>query len=597
MPDYEKFRILVDIPASHPGLGFDEAASGLAGLIRESEPQFAIAVFGPWGSGKTTMMQAVKKKLQQQKIICIDFSAWRYEKEEHLIVPLLDSIRSGLMLWSRNMQPAEGSTLAPKTRERKEKFARAARNTAQTVGKVIASMLAGFSFKIGIPGALDLSYDANKSLTAAREAGKQKDEPRKSSEENSSFVHRLDDPDLPQSFYHACFTALTETFHQFEVETGGARIVVFVDDLDRCLPSGTLQVLESMKLFFDLRGFVFVVGLDRDVVERSIDSRYSLHNEIQQDSAEPRRQMQRLILGADYLKKIFQVPFSLAPVSLELMDDLFNSMRNSSNLPQLQIEDLEKVVRPHLAYLFAGTRLNPREVKRYINAYTIQMKVKPGLDPNMVLVLNTLGFRQDCANLYDAIATYREEAVMALNSLIKGEIRDFEDLDINAADVPFDIRDYLRPGNVGSILLTAGNIGTYLDAGEATRSSSGGYLLGLLTRYREFRDAVLKAIESNEPVEFDGAWSMAISYYKELLSGMMSIYGEMLPSELTAIEQWLDAGNNATQWQKLLKNMNSGDNEGDTENLRTEAKNEALGYIKTIQLLLREQRRRSFLNS
>jgi predicted KAP-like P-loop ATPase len=40
-----------------------------------------------------------------------------------------------------------------------------------------------------------------------------------------------------------------------------AKIVIFVDDLDRCLPDNALDVIESMKLFFDLPGFVFVVGL------------------------------------------------------------------------------------------------------------------------------------------------------------------------------------------------------------------------------------------------------------------------------------------------------------------------------------------------
>ena len=47
------------------------------------------------------------------------------------------------------------------------------------------------------------------------------------------------------------------------------RIVVFVDDLDGCLPTNALDVLESMKLFFDLPGFIFVVGLDESVIDRA----------------------------------------------------------------------------------------------------------------------------------------------------------------------------------------------------------------------------------------------------------------------------------------------------------------------------------------
>jgi predicted KAP-like P-loop ATPase len=57
--------------------------------------------------------------------------------------------------------------------------------------------------------------------------------------------------------------------------SGVTRVVVLVDDLDRCLPTNALDVLESMKLFFDLPGFVFVVALDEEVVERAIRAKFT----------------------------------------------------------------------------------------------------------------------------------------------------------------------------------------------------------------------------------------------------------------------------------------------------------------------------------
>ena len=38
-------------------------------------------------------------------------------------------------------------------------------------------------------------------------------------------------------------------------------IVVFIDDLDRCEPDKALEVLESIKVFLDIEGFVFIVRL------------------------------------------------------------------------------------------------------------------------------------------------------------------------------------------------------------------------------------------------------------------------------------------------------------------------------------------------
>ena len=54
----------------------------------------------------------------------------------------------------------------------------------------------------------------------------------------------------------------------------GGRLIVFVDDLDRCLPEKAIEVLEAIKLFLEVPGAVFVLGMAPDVVERGIEVRY-----------------------------------------------------------------------------------------------------------------------------------------------------------------------------------------------------------------------------------------------------------------------------------------------------------------------------------
>ncbi len=55
---------------------------------------------------------------------------------------------------------------------------------------------------------------------------------------------------------------------------GPNRLVVFVDDLDRCLPEKAIQVLEAIKLFLDVRDCVFILGIDQDVISRGIEMKY-----------------------------------------------------------------------------------------------------------------------------------------------------------------------------------------------------------------------------------------------------------------------------------------------------------------------------------
>ena len=49
-----------------------------------------------------------------------------------------------------------------------------------------------------------------------------------------------------------------------------SRIVVFIDDLDRCMPEKAVEVLESIKTFFDIEGMIYVIGMDspNDVVDQ-----------------------------------------------------------------------------------------------------------------------------------------------------------------------------------------------------------------------------------------------------------------------------------------------------------------------------------------
>ena len=49
-------------------------------------------------------------------------------------------------------------------------------------------------------------------------------------------------------------------------ETENLRMVIFIDDLDRCTPERALEILESVKTFFDIEGIIFVIGIDPSTI-------------------------------------------------------------------------------------------------------------------------------------------------------------------------------------------------------------------------------------------------------------------------------------------------------------------------------------------
>ncbi len=51
------------------------------------------------------------------------------------------------------------------------------------------------------------------------------------------------------------------------------KIVVFIDDLDRGVPEKALEVLESIKIFFDITGMIFVIGMDIDSIHSIVKTK------------------------------------------------------------------------------------------------------------------------------------------------------------------------------------------------------------------------------------------------------------------------------------------------------------------------------------
>jgi hypothetical protein len=458
-------QILLDSPTIAPALGYHEVGHAFATIISQSKPRFAIGIFGGWGSGKTTLMNAIKTALPEQSLVTVDFNAWRFEREPQLLVPLLDTIRAALVRWS---EPRD-----VRTREK-------VRSIANRIGRVVRALATGLSAEVGLPGAAKVSYDVGTALDALSAPG---------------------ELESAQSLYVAAFQELERAFGEF-TEGGVTRVVVFVDDLDRCLPGNALDLLESMKLFFDLPGFVFVVGLDEDVVQRAIRAKFAELDQYlptREDREPGVASLASQRLGREYIKKIFQVPYSLPAMMPQQLDDLLEAMYREATLSSDQLGDLRKRVRPYLEYVAVQRRVNPREVKRFINAYTLQTLVRPELDPDTVLALQTLLFRYEWNSLYNTIFTDSVLFIRALASYRAGDDSVFKDLSPDLSVLPASLAAYLR-SVLAEPLIRHSSLDTYLSSLQSTR----GTVPWFLEAYRQItrlRGELRNALAANWRVE------------------------------------------------------------------------------------------------
>ncbi|NQE45362.1 hypothetical protein C5S31_04990 [ANME-1 cluster archaeon GoMg2] len=101
------------------------------------------------------------------------------------------------------------------------------------------------------------------------------------------------------------------------------KLVVFIDDLDRCISEKTIDILEAIKLFLNVPLSVFVIGADKTRIEDGIIDKYGEKSES---------------WAGDYLEKIVQIPFDLPPLRKEVITEQFiqglDTQPRLKNMPQ-----------------------------------------------------------------------------------------------------------------------------------------------------------------------------------------------------------------------------------------------------------------------
>ena len=118
-----------------------------------------------------------------------------------------------------------------------------------------------------------------------------------------------------------------------------AALVIFVDDLDRCPRDRIPQVLETVKLFMDSEGCVFVIGAAGDIIENALTLKYGAED------------------AGKFMDKIVQVTFNLP----QLLEEDFKSYLDLIGPDQK--EDLAD----HLPLIVSAMKSNPRRIKRFLN--------------------------------------------------------------------------------------------------------------------------------------------------------------------------------------------------------------------------------------
>jgi hypothetical protein len=294
---------------------------------RASGDAYVVSVYGEWGIGKTRVLKglytrydaALERLLQAPEtdantplVIPVLFEAWRYEHEEHLVVPLLKTIEFRLRQVGEASQKAEEAGRGEHAQNVAALKAVGSKvlNAGKVIGRIAYAFANSFKLKASLFGA-EVEFTAKDAVDAIKEGinpPTDKISAKETGPQPSALLANA------ESLYFDSHRFLEDlTGLDASKNTAQLAFVVLIDDLDRCLPEKAVQVLESVKLFLNVAGFSFVLAVDDEVVERGIAHRYKdyLQPDAKHNGNGNGNGHTAPISGAEYLEKIVHLPVHL----------------------------------------------------------------------------------------------------------------------------------------------------------------------------------------------------------------------------------------------------------------------------------------------
>lgn len=261
-----------------------------------SESAYKISIQGDWGLGKTKAMEYIigKLKADQENISIIEENGWQLSNELHKGSDVSYFV-SHLII---------NDLLKDVSGEKKEKNLI---TEAVEKGKSITSLFKGVNLgPISIDsGNVDSIFE--------------------------SIYKILDNQ-----------KANLETIRKFSTENAKHRFVIFIDDLDRLKPEVAVEILEQIHTNLNLKGCVFVIAIDFDVVKRGVQAKYG--DDFGKDKA------------MQFFEKIIQLPYDLPNMQYDLLEYIGTKLDGYDDPSQ---SEEYKIITEHIA-----VDRNPRRINR-----------------------------------------------------------------------------------------------------------------------------------------------------------------------------------------------------------------------------------------
>lgn len=346
-------HFLGDQPCTDPArirFGHEVYVTALQGAVSACPTPFVIGLYGNWGTGKTTVLEGLREALHQVSRnrpgfeVCL-FDAWKYSDEASFRRQFLAELNKQLELgWDLD-------SLLHRPKEEQKLDVGALRRNIRTACCTIVAVMLGLGAAYWALRIL-VGPQLASMLVAAAAGG------------ILSIVILLVGIvfDLIKISTYRVTHPLIFAPEQFEEQfrgmlnkakiTDDKRLVVLIDNLDRCAPDAAVGALKTIKTFLEHKGCIFVVACDEDALIRHLTSERGGRKKATVESE-----------AKEFLRKFFQSTIEVEPLSDDLRDFASELVEQAGMHPEVA------------SVVWAVNPRDPRRILQFLNRLTLALHV------------------------------------------------------------------------------------------------------------------------------------------------------------------------------------------------------------------------------
>ncbi|HBG27619.1 MAG: NTPase [Planctomycetes bacterium GWF2_41_51] len=346
--------------------------------IEDTLSPSSIGIYGDWGSGKSSLMKMCMEELsQKENVLCVFFNGWLFEGYEDAKTALLGTILDSIK----------------KERKLEQKAVETIKRLYKNTDKL---KLASKAIRYGVDflATGGIGTIANITLDSVLSTVKDKVCNIKEDDVKNALSGEFNNEEIRNSVrtFHDDFSKLLS-------ESKITKLIVFIDELDRCNPNTILDTLEAIRLFLFSKNTSFVIGADERHVKYAVKQKFL---EIEGN---------QLDIGKEYLEKLIQYPIRIPQMSQKEIEFYIMCLLFQKELEQKDFEQVLSFIKnekkndfinfeltynklakefptfvPKLreaisiakqlsSVLASGLNGNPRHCKRFLNSLSMREKM------------------------------------------------------------------------------------------------------------------------------------------------------------------------------------------------------------------------------